>query len=369
LKKVTYIISDIDKALAFEWIAAGINKEKFELRFILLLQKPAELEKFLIARNIPCEVFYYSSKKSLPGILMKVYRSLIKNKPDVVHAHLLTGSLIGLSAAKLSGVKKIIYTRHHSDYHHRYFPKGIKYDRLCNFLADKIVAPSLSVKSTLMKLENVKKEKISVIHHGFNLDYFNQVPVEKVAPLKEKYNPGQLSPVIGVISRFTELKGIQYIIPAFKKLLEHYPNALLLLFNANGDYKEQIDNLLSGLPAKSFRCIAFENELAAVYRLFDVFIQASTDTNIEAFGQTYVEALASAVPSVFTLSGIASDFINSGNAVVVPFRDPEAIYKGIIKILTEPLFAKHIVQQGKDDVASRFAINVMIGELENLYAD
>jgi glycosyltransferase involved in cell wall biosynthesis len=367
LKNITYIISDIGKALAFEWIAERINKEKFQLRFILIVQQQSQLETFLTGKNISCEVFYYTSKKDFPGLFIKVYRSLKKNKADVVHTHLITASLIGLTAGKFAHVKKLIYTRHHSDYHHRYFRKGIKFDRLCNFLANKIIAPSLSVKSTLTKLENVKEEKIIIIHHGFDLNYFEKADTGMITELKQKYNPDNTFPVIGVISRFTELKGIQHIIPAFKKLLLQYPKALLLLFNANGDYKEELFKQLAELPDQNYRCIGFENELASVYRLFDVFIQASTDTNIEAFGQTYVEALAAGVPSVFTLSGIAADFINGNNAVVVPFRDPDAIYSGIVKILTDPSFAKKIAAQGLKDVQSKFSIDVMIGELENIY--
>jgi hypothetical protein len=100
LENITYIISDIGKALAFEWIAERINKEKFQLRFILIVQQQSQLETFLTGKNIPCEVFYYTSKKDFPGLFIKVYRSLKKNKADVVHTHLITASLIGLTAGK-----------------------------------------------------------------------------------------------------------------------------------------------------------------------------------------------------------------------------------------------------------------------------
>ena len=366
--KVTYIISDINKALAFEWISEYLDKEKFLLSFVLILKEPAELETFLKERNIYFKVFYYSSKRDLLSIFWKVNTLLRQLKPDIVHCHLLYGSLIGLTAAKAAGVRNRVYTRHHSDYHQRYFPKGVKWDKWCNRMATKIVAPSEAVRTVLVDLENVPKRKIVVVHHGFDLDYFNHVPESSISSLRNIYNSKGHYPIIGVISRFTELKGIQYIIPAFQKLLKSYPEGLLMLFNAKGDYEVQIKEQLKCIPERSYRLIPFENDLAAVYRLFDVFVQVSTDKTIEAFGQTYVEALAAGIPSIFTLAGIASDFIvDRENALVVPFKDADAIYHSLLELLENESLKQKIIARGKECVIEQFELSTMIQNLENLY--
>lgn len=367
--KVAYIISDIDKALAFEWIAEGLSKSKFSLSFILIVQKPAQLEQFLIEKGVPCHVFYYRSKQDFPKILWKVFSLLKRTKPDLIHCHLLYGSLIGLTAAMMAGVKKRYYTRHHSDFHHRYFPKGIKWDKWCNRIATKIVAPSASVKEVLMNYEKVEEGKIVVIHHGFDLSYFTEKDEARVNALKAKYQTHGYYPVVGVIARFTELKGIQYIIPAFHQLLKQYPEALILLFNARGDYEQAIKQQLRQLiPEANYRLIAFENDLGSVYHILDLFIQVSTDRNIEAFGQTYVEALAAGVPSVFTLSGIANDFIrNKYNALVVPFKKTDAIYNAMSEILKDKALRENITRYGRESVQEKFNLRIMIQKLEILY--
>lgn len=368
MKKVVYIISDIDKALAFEWIAEKFKSTGVQLTFILIIQKPAQLEQFLKDRDIPVYSFYYNSKKGFPAILYGLYKLLVKLKPDAVHCHLMYGTLLGLTAAKLAGVKKRIFTRHHSDLHHLYFRSGIKWDKLCNVMATKIIAPSGAVKEILVELENVPETKVITIPHGFDLDYFRHVPEDRIKKLKDKYQTNEAYPVIGVISRFTEWKGVQYIIPAFSKLLLNYPNALLLLFNANGDYATQVHEQLKTLPEDRYRLIPFENDLAAVYPLFTIFIHASIDRLNEAFGQTYVEALAAEVPSVFTLSGIAADFIVDGrNALVVPFKDSEAIYSAMTKILTDGELQKKLKSNGWDSVKDRFRLKTMIDQLELIY--
>lgn len=368
MKKVVYVISDINKALAFEWISENVDKKRIELSFILLIQGASELEVYLSGQGIPCYTFCYHSRKDLLKVFNKVYRKLKQLKPDVVHCHLLYGSIIGLSAAKVAGITKRIYTRHHSDYHHRYFPKGIKWDKLCNWLATDIIAPSGTVQEILVNYEQVAPQKVSLIHHGFDVGYFKEVPSHRVQHLKSKYRTEGRDPVIGVISRFTELKGIQYIIPAFAQLLKLYPKATLMLFNATGDYIQQIQKLLAEIPSENYRLIKFENDLAAAYKLFDVFVQVSTDQKIEAFGQTYVEALASGIPSVFTLSGIASDFIENGkNAYVVPFRNSDVIFHKIKAILDNKAEAYKMAMQGQKDVSSLFSLSKMIHSLEELY--
>jgi glycosyltransferase involved in cell wall biosynthesis len=250
-----------------------------------------------------------------------------KLKPDVVHVHLIDACLTTMPVAFLMGVKKRIYTRHHSTYHFDYFPHAVKYDKLINSLSTNIIAISKNVENVLVNKENVNSNKVQIIHHGFELNKFVETNSANISILKSKYNPNNKTPVIGVISRFTEWKGVQYIIPAFKKILNDYPDAFIVLANAHGDMEAELFQQLSQLNSDQYCTIKFEKDLYSLYQLFDVFVHVPIDEHSEAFGQTYVEALAAGVPSVFTLSGIASEFvIDRRNAVVVDYKNADAIY-------------------------------------------
>lgn len=368
-KKVTYIISDIEKALAFEWIAETLNAEKFELSFILLNRRQGSyLENWLKARQIPVFFVHYENKKQLFSALWKV-RKILKNiGTQVVHCHLFAASLIGLLAAKSLGIRKRIFTRHHATLHHEYFPRAVYYDRFINAMATHIVAISENVREVLIKKEKVNHKKISLIHHGFRLELFENVPTERIDELRQKYSLQNKFPVIGVIARWTHWKGIQYIIPAFAKLLETYPKAHLVLANAKGDYTIEIEKLLKKLPSHSYTAILFENDLAALYQLFDVYVHTPINPQIEAFGQTYVEALAAGIPSVFTLSGVAKEFIqHQENAWVVPFQDSEKIAEAIRNLVQNNNLRNKITQNGKDITHKLFNLQTMITKLEGLY--
>lgn len=366
--KVTYIISNINKALSFEWTAELIDKEKIELSFILLNPGISELETFLIKNNFKVYRINYNSKFSLPKAILLCILYLIKIKPNVIHTHLFEANLVGLLSGWLCGIKKRIQTRHHSSFHHDYFPKMIKYDRLCNYFSTDIIAPTNIVKEILIEKESVAKNKIHLIHHGFKLDLFINVPEADIQNLKLKYQTGNSYPVIGVISRYTEWKGIQYIIPAFKKILMEFPNAKLILANAQGDYSKEIKQLLTTLPENNYTEIKFENNLFALYKLFDVFVHAPIDQYSEAFGQIYVEALAASVPSIFTVSGIANDFIkNNENSLVVNYKDSEGIYLSLKELTLNKVLAEKLAKNGKNDVKNLFHISKMIQDLETIY--
>lgn len=366
--KVTYIVSDIHKALAFEWIAQSLDAHQFSLSFILLNPGPSALEDYLRQHAVPVHRITYRGKKDFAKALMQLVLLLRKLGTQAVHCHFFDASLLGLSAAWLAGVKKRIYTRHYSTFHHEYFPKGVYYDRFINRLATNIVSISGVVSRTLTHLEGVKESKVHLVHHGFNLAAFTSPSPDRVEALRRKYLPEGNAPVIGVISRYFELKGIQYIIPAFKRLLGTYPGAKLLLANAVGNYSAQIKTLLAQLPLGSYTEIPFEEEIAALYQLFHVFIHVPINEHTEAFGQIYVEALAAGIPSVFTRSGVAAEFIEHGrNAWVVPFQDEEALYRAMCGLLADEPLRRRVITQGREDVLDRFALQNMISALETLY--
>lgn len=365
---VTLILSNHDRAIAYEWLVDMIDREKINLSFILMNPGDSFIERFLSERRVPFIRIIYHGKKDLIKSVYNIYKFLKKNKTDVVHTHLFDANLAGLFAANLAGVRKRIFSRHHATFHHQYYPKAVKWDRLINSLATAIVAVSENVRKVLIQQEHVSPGKVFVIYHGFKLDEFENVAQERVEDIKVKNKYDKKSPVIGVVSRYFHLKGIQFIIPAFKKFLEQYPDACLVLANATGTYMSQVKEMLTSLPEDSYREIRFENDNAALYHSFDYFIHVPINEQIEAFGQTYVEALAASVPSVFTLSGVANMFIEDRkNAMVVPYEDADRIYIALSELATNNSLKEKIKKQGMEDVKKYFDIRKHITALENLY--
>ena len=363
-KKITIIISDTDKSLSLEWLVTYLDQTSYLLSFILINRhdKNTALTDFLDKHHIQYFKILYRNKLSIPHNIWKCCAYLKKLNPTIVHTHLLDANLIGLTAARLMGIKKRIYTRHDSTLHHCYHKKGVMYDLFNNWNATHIIATCQNVHETLTIRENVEVKKIHLIHYGFELDNF-----QTKTNLNLKYNPHHQSPVIGVISRFVVWKGIQYIIPAFEKLLDQYPNAMLILANARGPYEEEVLQLMKNIPQKNYRLIPFENELFSLYQSFDVLVHAPINDHIEAFGQTYVEALASKTPLICTVSGVAKELIvDNFNALVVAYESSEQIFERLVQLLENKTIQKKLTKNGINSIAN-FQLHHMIHKLEKLY--
>jgi glycosyltransferase involved in cell wall biosynthesis len=245
----------------------------------------------------------------------------------------------------------------------------VKYDKFINFLSTDIIAISPSVKKILIDLEGVPEKKIHLIYHGFNFDDFKNIGYERTYRIIQKYNiPVNDKNIIGVISRYIDWKGVMYIINAFKKILKKYPDTFLVLANAEGPQEKEIKSLLKTLPDDSYVEIKFENDILALYTTFDLFVHVPIDPYCEAFGQVYVEAMAMNIPCIVTLSGIASEYIkNMENALVVPYKDTDALIKAMEFAFNNPNTMKLLAKNAKNDVIKLFPIQKQISQFVNLY--
>jgi glycosyltransferase involved in cell wall biosynthesis len=366
-RQVVHILSSIEKSLAFEWLLPRLTRE-YDVKVILLNPRETPLEIFLRERNIQCQRITLRGKRDFPFAFLRLLMLLLRLRPAVVHVHLLDAQRLALPAAWLARIKKRVYTRHNSTLHHRYYPAGIKYDRWSNWLATDIVSVSQATDYALFELEGVSRSKVTKIPHGFDFASFDEVTEERKEAVRRKWSIPRARPVIGLVSRFIEWKGLQFALPAIANFQKKNPDVCVVLANAQGPFAGEVNELLSDFSPGSVIRIPFEEDMLALYALFDLFIHVPVDEYVEAFGQVYIEALACGVPSIFTRSGIAAEFVeNEVSALVVEHQSAEAIEKALSRLWTDNTLRNRLSQSGKSLVRSRFGIDAMIGQLQRMY--
>lgn len=371
-KKIVFIVSDTgarDKVVAYFWYARHFKQRNYRVYFIILDGNYA-LREFLNTEGIPYIVLNYTgkSKWDLVSATFKTWCFLLIRRPQVVHTHYFDANLIGLVAAKLAFVRRRIYSRHHGSLAHMLIGGITFYDKIMNWCANKIVAVSENVKTILIEMEGVDGRKIEVIHHGFDFNEIENFDQTRVKAIKEKYKFPSGKKIIGVVSTYHKMKGVDYIIKAFKKCLEQRSDIFLVIANAHGADEQEIKELLGSIPSDSYCEIVYENDIFALFYAFSIFVHAPIDARLEAFGQVYIEALACRVPSVFTMSGIAPEFIENGkNALVVDFENAGQIENAILNLLSNEQLRLSISEKGYLDVRSLFEVNKMIDKMEELY--
>ncbi|MCX8080385.1 MAG: glycosyltransferase family 4 protein [Bacteroidia bacterium] len=366
-KNIVNIISHIDKSFVFEWTFSRFDRSKNNYYFILIHERVTNFENFLLQCGFEVFRVPYKGKLSTWFALWKTFRILKKLKSDIVHAHLFEGCLIGLTAAYFAGVKKRIHTRHNATYHLKYYPSAVKYDKLINFLSTDIVAISKNVKNILMQYEKVPEKKIRIIYHGLDFDYINGINQEKISEIKSRHGI-KGGPVIGIISRYVEWKGLQYSLPAIKKFIDEHENAFLVMANAEGPYKSKVKTLLSAFPPDRYVEIPFEPDIYALMKAMDFIVHVPEDHEAEAFGLVYVESMACKVPSVITLSGIASEVASDKeNALVVPHKNSDEIFHALKKLYIDKELSRKLKENAYVKAKQMFDIEKIIPQVEALY--
>ena len=368
MRKIVFIISSVEKSLPFEWMIENLPTSASKLHFLIIGKSTSPMIDFLKSRQIPVWTFAFSSKLNWPADFYKLCKTIKEIGPAIVHAHLFDAGRFGITAAWLLRVPLRIYSRHYSSFHHEYFPKAVFIDKWINYASTRIVAISEVVRNVLIQREKVPASKVVTIHHGFDLSYFKRI---SQAEAKARYGvPADAYPVVGVISRYMHLKGINYIIASFADVLKQYPKAHLLLANTVGVEKDRVQHQLkSTLPGGAYTEIVFDSDVRLLYAAFDVFVHVPINPVVEAFGQIYVEALAMGVPMVCTLSGIAHEFIVDGeNALVVDYKNSNAITNAITRVFHDDPLRQCLIDNGKKSV-EQFSIQTMISHLSKLYGD
>lgn len=365
---VIYIVSEIDKSLAFEWIADRLSNEKTVVSFILLNPGLSALEVFLKNSGISVKRIRLGSKTSWFSAFLLLFFYLAKNRSAIVHCHMRIAEILGIAAAFLAMVKKRIFTRHSGTYHHLYHRKGVWIDRGISMLATDIVAVSQNVRNILIDKENVPPSKVHLIPHGFDLNVLQNTRESDALRIYRKYNIPPDRKVVGIIARYTLLKGFAYSIPAAGKFLKQHPDYFLLLANTQGNQRSEIKALIAEhLDPGDYVEVKFEPDLPALYAAMSIHIHVPFDATVEAFGQTYVEALACGVPSIFTLSGVAPEFIrHEYNALVVDFKNSGQIENALLRLSSDPELCQRLKRNGRESV-KRFDLSLQLQKLEELY--
>ena len=368
-RKLIYIISLVEHSVLFRHTLNMLRAAGYKVQVVLLHSRSTRFEKELMSDGIPVKRIHYHSKLNMPSVIFSLVRFLRAHKDAIVHTHLFEAGFAGMIAAKLSGVKRRIHTRHDAMIHHDFHPKAVKYDRMTNARATQIIAITDNVRRILIEKEQVAPEKIEVVHHGFHMKDYAEVSDDDRNAFAASYPAiAQSSLVVGVIARLIEWKGIQYIIEAFHSVLSEHSQAHLVLANARGPYEKEIRGLLSALPPHCYTVIEHESRIAALYASFDVFVHTPVDELSEAFGQVYIEAMAAGIPSVITRSGIACDYASDReNCLIVPHRDAGSIAAAILLLQRDTSLRETLVRNARQLAQKEFTLEKMIHRLSAVY--
>ena len=306
-------------------------------------------------KNSGTKGYYLNSRE-----LNKLYKTL---KPDVVNAHYASG--YG-TLARHSKLKPLILSVWGSDvydfpYHSKIKMKILKEN--INF-AGKIASTSYSMAAQVEKIMGIKMD-ITVTPFGVDTDLF-----KPISTVKKDFT-------FGIVKTLSKKYGIEYIIKAFKILLdrmeaESIPIKPKFEVYGRGILEEELKELTKKLNISDrvyFNGYIPNINVPEAINGMDIFCLGS-ESESESFGVAAVEAMACAVPVIATdVSGFKEVMVNGETGFIVPRKDENAMAEAMYNLMLNSELRKKMGKNGRKRVIELYDWKKNVDIMERLYSE
>lgn len=264
-------------------------------------------------------------------------------KLDVIHTHhpILLGQTAARKAAEL-GLPFIFtfHTQYWEYTHYIPFPQEIIQEFLKNAVhkwlndfmqkCQHIIIPSESLRDILVR-EYGLKDQYTVIPTGTNLEPFLRADGKSL----RAEQGWQDETVLISVGRLAPEKNWETLLRAFAKVRAEHPSVRLVLIG-DGMARQNLETLASELGIMdrvTFRgALPFE-EIPRYLKAADAFAFASVT---ETQGLVTIEAMAAGLPVVAVEASGTRDIVEQGKQGFLVENDPDALAKGLNKLLSDP---------------------------------
>ncbi|OGZ17776.1 MAG: hypothetical protein A2V72_01910 [Candidatus Nealsonbacteria bacterium RBG_13_37_56] len=292
---------------------------------------------------------------------LQLYFYFKKEKFDIIHSHTLKPDVLGQIVAKLARVPIIINTIHGFNFEENEISFKQKFfiflQRIAAKYSDLIFSISNTVTNTAIKEKICKPELISYLGRDIDFNRFDPQRFDSEFILEKKkqlgINPD--SKVIGIVARLVEDKGYYELFEAFKKVLNKFPDAVLLIIGP--EEREKKDRVSPAVVRefdieKNVLFLGERTDVDEIYPLMDIFV---LPTHREGLGAVILEASAMEIPVIASnIGGCPEAVDNNKTGILVPVKDPEKLSQTIIYLMENPELRKQMGQAGREKVKREF---------------
>jgi len=347
----------------------NLDKKKFQVEVAC---KPGGI---LIEKLKEIEIRVYSINSFRRGIfpindfktLISLYRLIKKRKYDIVHCHSTKAGVLGRTAARLAGVKKIYFTVHGWGFYNEGEYSWIK--RIIEFLekitakcSTRIICVSENDKKEGIKRKIAEKDKFLVIKNG--IDWKVEGSKEKT---RGKLGLKEDEIAFGMIGRLVYQKNPLMFLRTAKEIIKIYQKAKFILIGGGSLFQEcqnfikknRLENNIFLLGKK------LPDEIRELLLGFDVFVLTS---KYEGLPLTIIEAMFAGLPIIATNVGGVSELIEDGkNGFLVNLNSIEELVQKMIYFIENPKERKEMGKKSQKVAEENFTLDKMIKKYESLY--
>ncbi|HUS67221.1 MAG TPA: glycosyltransferase family 4 protein [Kofleriaceae bacterium] len=284
---------------------------------------------------------------------------LVEARPALVHFHFVRAYSPLIPAARLCGAKVVVndhvtLTRA-GDSLAREAYKHARATAL-NPLIDRRIAVSRSVADSVIDIEHVDPERVTVIENGIDLDRFARADgrAARAALAGER-------PLLLCVSRLQPEKGVETAIRALPLI----GRGAVLALAGDGPMASEWQALAGALGVGAqVRFLGVRDDVEQLIAAADVVLVPSHWE--EAFGLVVVEAMAAGKPVVVSASGAMPAIVDT-TGLVVPKRDPGALAGAVTRLLDDPLLRARLGRAARRRARECFGLPRYVDRVISLY--
>ena len=223
-------------------------------------------------------------------------------------------------------------------------------------IAAAIIAVSRDMEQKLLSL-GAPREKLFYNPYGVDTSFFSGA------------KPALAPPVFVAVGRFVEKKAPHLTLLAFKKVVDTYPDARLIMIG-DGDLLEACKQLARALKitnAVEFLGVRPPTEVAYTMRQARAFVQHSVTTSYgdsEGTPVAILEAGSAGLPVVSTRhAGIKDVVIHGETGFLVEEGDIDGMAEYMLWLARDPTLAARLGEKARERICSEFSMEKSVGNL------
>ncbi|MBI5873348.1 MAG: glycosyltransferase family 4 protein [Candidatus Omnitrophica bacterium] len=296
-----------------------------------------------------------------------IFIILRKSKFDIVHTHTAKAGALGRVAAKMAGVRNVVYSLHGHDFYGYFGYWGSRAvvwaEKIASLFCDKIHALTELEKKDLILFNICPEYKIEVIYSGVDLDLLR--PSQQILDNFKQGPSKDKTYQVGMVGRLEPVKGPRYFIDAAEIVLKQKSNVKFMVVG-DGVLKDALQKRVmdSGLAEKII-FTGWREDVNSILFTLDILVLPSLN---EAVGRSALEAQGLGVPVVAANVGGLPEVVKDGvTGFLVEPKDPAALAGALIKLLNDDNKRREMGQAARGWVDEKFSDRVMVEKFEGLY--
>ena len=351
----------------FMTLARMLDRMRFDVEFACLRRWGGFADE-LLARNIPLTEYPVSTFRGLAAVAQqaRLTRHIMRRRIQIVHAYNFYGNVFATPPARLVAPVVIASIRDRAPYLTKMQKRVQRY--ACQF-ADCILVNADAVKDWLIG-DGYDASKIAVIRNGVDLARFDNLP--SPVNLRRELGLPDDTPLVGVVSRLTRLKGLEHFLEAAAIVRARIPAVRFLVVGETSpmdrDYLRELQEYAGRCGVAEYVTFAgIRNDVPAVLASLTVSVMPSLN---EALSNVVLESMAAGAPTVATrVGGTPEAVIDGVTGILVPPADSATLAEAIIHLLGNPQLAAQLGYAARVRIADHFSVRRMVRATEDLYTD